>query len=179
MTAAGNERSLPAAATLPEAGLLRRCSALIYEGMLVFALLLAAGFAVLPVIAPPGSGPYAASRLYLLPPASSAFLCVYYLVIAGVYCILFWSNGRRTLPMKTWGLRLVAADGSPVDRKLASKRYFAAWIGPLAGFAGFALAGRWGLVAGALNYLWAIVDRDRRFLHDRIAGTRLVRSLAG
>jgi len=28
-----------------------------------------------------------------------------------------------------------------------------------------------------LGILWALVDRDRQFLHDRLAGTRLV--LAG
>jgi uncharacterized RDD family membrane protein YckC len=26
----------------------------------------------------------------------------------------------------------------------------------------------------AVNYGWALLDPDRRFLHDRIAGTRLV-----
>ena len=25
-----------------------------------------------------------------------------------------------------------------------------------------------------LNFAWALVDRDRQFLHDRLAGTRLV-----
>jgi hypothetical protein len=35
--------------------------------------------------------------------------------------------------------------------------------------------GRWALAALALNYAWAFVDMDRQFLHDRIAGTRLMR----
>jgi hypothetical protein len=26
----------------------------------------------------------------------------------------------------------------------------------------------------AFNFLWAFVDRDRQFLHDRIAATRIV-----
>ena len=160
--------------SLHEAGLARRCSAVVYEALLLAAVLLLAGFAILPVIAPPQSGPYSASRLYLLPAASSAFLFLYYFVVAGVYCIGFWSAGRRTLAMKAWRLVLVADDGSTVDRKRASKRYLAAWIGPMAGLAGYTLAGRWGLVAGLANYLWAAADRDRRFLHDRIAGTRLI-----
>ena len=32
----------------------------------------------------------------------------------------------------------------------------------------------WLLVVG---YLWAILDADRQFLHDRIAGTRIVADL--
>ena len=35
---------------------------------------------------------------------------------------------------------------------------------------------RWALALLAANYVWAWVDRDRRFLHDRLAGTRLVRT---
>jgi len=35
--------------------------------------------------------------------------------------------------------------------------------------------GLW-LVLLFINFLWALVDRDRQFLHDRIAGTRVVRS---
>jgi len=31
----------------------------------------------------------------------------------------------------------------------------------------------------ALNYAWALVDPDRQFLHDRIAGTRLVLARPG
>ncbi|MFN9122921.1 MAG: RDD family protein, partial [bacterium] len=39
-------------------------------------------------------------------------------------------------------------------------RYLLAWPSVLAAGAGLA---------------WALVDRDRQFLHDRLAGTRLVR----
>ena len=27
-----------------------------------------------------------------------------------------------------------------------------------------------------LNILWALVDKDRQFLHDRLAGTRLIKT---
>ena len=32
-----------------------------------------------------------------------------------------------------------------------------------------------GLAAGVLGIAWALIDPDRQFLHDRLAGTRLVR----
>ena len=167
----------PATPAAPAAaGLGRRWCALVYDAFLLFALFLVAGFAVLPIIGPAHSGPaYEARQLYVLPAASGAFLFFYYLAIGGVYCIAFWSDGRRTLAMKTWGLGLRTAQGGPVDRRHAIVRYFAAWLGPAAGLAGYALLGRWGLLAGGLNYCWAWLDRDRQFLHDRLAGTRIIR----
>ena len=63
--------------------------------------------------------------------------------------------------MKTWKLRLVSADGGPVSVRRAALRYLLACLS-------VALAGA-GLV-------WAAFDRDRQFLHDRLAGTRIVRS---
>ena len=43
----------------------------------------------------------------------------------------------------------------------------------------YALLRPWGLGAQAIwllafNFLWTFVDREKLFLHDRIAGTRLV-----
>jgi uncharacterized RDD family membrane protein YckC len=32
----------------------------------------------------------------------------------------------------------------------------------------------WPSVLGVVGLLWALADRDRQFLHDRLAGTRLV-----
>jgi uncharacterized RDD family membrane protein YckC len=140
------------------------------------AVLLVAGFAALPFVGPFGAGaPRGAGDLYLLPPASRAFLFVFYIVVAGIYFTGFWIKGRRTLPMKTWDLGLEGPGGREVDRNVAIARYFAGWIGPAAGLAGYLLIGRWGLLAGLLNFCWAWIDPDRRFLHDRIAGTRIVR----
>ena len=159
------------------AGMGRRWCALVYEGLLLSALFLVAGFALLPVVGPRHTGTgYTAQQLHVLPPAVSAFLFFFYLMVAGIYCVGFWSNGRRTLAMKTWGLALTAADGRPIDLRHAAKRYLAAWIGPAAGLVGFFLLGRWGLAAGLLNYVWGWVDRDGQFLHDRIADTRIIRS---
>ncbi|MGH8852384.1 MAG: hypothetical protein ACREYD_15450, partial [Casimicrobiaceae bacterium] len=67
-----------------------------------------------------------------------------------------------------------------VSAARAALRYLACWIGP-AGAIGASLALRphghrgWAAALLALNYAWALVDPDRQFLHDRLAGTRMVR----
>ena len=82
--------------------------------------------------------------------------------------------------MKTWHIAIVTVAGAPPDRRTALGRYLALWIGPACALAAYAALHPWGLGAHAawllaLNYLWALVDPERLFLHDRIAGTRLVR----
>jgi hypothetical protein len=62
-------------------------------------------------------------------------------------------------------------------------RYLAWWIGPALGLAAYALLRPHGLGAIAvplflLDYLAALVDPERQFLHDRIAATRIVTSQA-
>jgi uncharacterized RDD family membrane protein YckC len=79
-------------------------------------------------------------------------------VVFGIYFSLFWSRGQ-TLPMKTWRIRLVRWDGAPVNMGRAIHRYLLAILGIAALGAGF---------------IWAFFDRDRQFLHDRLAGTALV-----
>ena len=81
--------------------------------------------------------------------------------------------------MKTWRLALRTADGSPVALSRAVARYLACWIGPALALVGFIVLERrgLGLWAGAFvmfNFAWALFDSERQFLHDRIAGTRLV-----
>lgn len=164
-------------ANAPAASLSRRWCALVYECLLLCAVVLVAGFVALPLVGPPHAGPvYNAQQLYLLSGASSAFLFFFEVVVAGVYCVGFWSNGRRTLAMKTWRLTLATRTGTPVDVRQATVRYFAGWIGPLAGLVCVASFGRLALAAGLLNYYWAWLDSDGQFLHDRIAGTRIIRA---
>ena len=96
-----------------------------------------------------------------------------------LYFVWSWTGGRRTLPMKTWHLRVTTANGTPLTGKTALLRYLAAWIGPALALIGYAILrdfshGGWALWLLAFNFLWAWGDPDRQFLHDRIAGTRLV-----
>lgn len=119
---------------------------MLYESLVVFSILLI-GF-LLPQIVLSGFGWSAGSRM----------LWLHVLVLLMVYFVWCWLNGGQTLPMKTWKLRLVNADGSPLRPLQAVLRYLAAWPSIL--------------LLGA-GIMWALVDKDRQFLHDRIAGTRI------
>lgn len=159
----------------PPAGLVRRFAALAYELLLLTAIVLVTGFAALPLVSPGASGALAVPGL----PQRVVLFCLEFAVVAA-YFTWSWSRGRRTLPMKTWRLAVVRADGATVPVRTALARYLATWIGPALAVAAYAALRPSGLGAHAawlvaFNFLWAFVDPARQFLHDRLAGTRIVR----
>jgi len=138
------------------------------------AIVFAANFALLPLVTPTRGDAIVVPGI----PERAALFCILFAVLAA-YFVWCWSNGRRTLAMKTWKLRIVRAEGGVVTPKTALLRYLAGWVGPalaVAAYAALAPHG-WGAYAAwlvAFNFLWAFVDRDRLFLHDRVAATRIV-----
>jgi uncharacterized RDD family membrane protein YckC len=160
-----------------DASLGRRLGALLYEALLLIAMALVAGFAPLPL-----ASPHVGSERMLSVPDVIARTAMFCILAGGAAWFYAWSwtEGRRTLPQKTWRLALVDARGRAPTRRAALVRYAAAWIGPAAAIAAYAALrpmghARYAAALLAFNYAWALVDRERRFLHDRIAGTRLVR----
>jgi len=96
----------------------------------------------------------------LLPPhISRPLFQVYLLTTSAAYFVYCWTHGGQTLPMKTWRIRLVDRNGDTVTVRLAIKRYLLALVS-------LALCGA--------GFVWAILDQDRQFLHDRLAGTRII-----
>lgn len=78
----------------------------------------------------------------------------------GYYFIWFWTHGGQTLAMQTWKIRVVTVDGNTLDKRKAITRYLIAVIG---------------IMLFGIGILWALIDRDHQFLHDRLAGTRIIR----
>jgi uncharacterized RDD family membrane protein YckC len=134
---------------LEAASLARRLGALAYEVLLLLALLFFSAFA------------FQGATSSLLEGWIRHLFQVYLFLVAGLYFVLCWMRGGQTLPMKTWRLKLVCADGSALPARKAVLRYLLAWLSVLA--AGF-------------GFLWAALDRDGQFLHDRLAGTRIVKA---
>lgn len=158
--------------TAPEAGLARRLGALVYEVLILAAIVLVAGFALAPVMTPSANP----SGSLVVPSEPGRIAGALGLVaIVGAYCAWCWTGGRRTLPMKTWRLAIVDAEGAAPRVGRALARYAAAWIGPVAAIAAYAAThSRLAALALAIPCLWAFVDPARRFLHDRLAGTRII-----
>jgi len=160
------------------ASIIRRLAAVAYESMLVAALAVALGFALVPLTGIPDPGSGYLNRLSPLARAGS-FACLFTFFAA--YCLWLWTGGRRTLAMKAWRLALEGAGGVSPTVSQALLRYLAWWIGPILAIgAWMALKPygqeRWAVALVAFNYVWALLDSDRRFLHDRIAGTRIVQT---
>ncbi|TRZ65413.1 MAG: RDD family protein [Rhodocyclaceae bacterium] len=87
-------------------------------------------------------------------------LLIHLLLVLLAYFLWFWRHGGQTLAMQTWKLRLESAmTGHIVTLPQAVLRF--ALCFPSLLFFGTGL-------------IWAVFDRDRQFLHDRLAGTRIV-----
>ena len=129
------------------AGLGRRALALIYEALLLFAWLLLSSL------------PFVMIAREADPVATRALFQLYLLLVAAAYFVWQWRRGGQTLAMKTWHMRLVTRDNTPLSLRHATSRFL------------FAVPGA--LLLGA-GFLWALVDRDGLFLHDRLAGTRII-----
>ena len=150
--------------------LMRRMACWLYEGMLLFGVVFIAGYLF---------GTLSQTRNALdNRHALQAFVCV----IFGIYFTWFWSKGQ-TLAMKTWDIQLVGASGQPVSQSRALLRYLLSWLWllpPLAAIAPFSVSpGETFVVVAGWVAVWAILSRfhpQRQFLHDALAGTRLVSS---
>lgn len=104
-----------------------------------------------------------------------------FFLVAAAYFIHAWHGSGFTLAMKTWRIKLVKVGHARVPVTNALLRHvlawgwvlpalFAAWVFKLShGQTGMALA-----IGVALWALTAFLDKDRQFLHDRLAGTRLI-----
>jgi uncharacterized RDD family membrane protein YckC len=78
-------------------------------------------------------------------------LQLFILVVLAAYFLWCWLRGGQTLAMKAWRIRLV-----DVTPKKAILRFLLA------------------VLFFPVTIPWALVDKDRQFLHDRLAGTRLI-----
>ena len=124
----------------------RRFGAILYDTLLVFALMF---LATLPFIAIRAGEPVAAGD----PVYQVTMFIVAYFFFTG-----FWWRAGRTLGMQSWRLSLETLSGRKPDLLSSSLRFFAAMIS-------------W-LPAG-LGFWWQLWDRDNLCWHDRLSGTRL------
>ncbi|MEQ1581614.1 MAG: RDD family protein [Steroidobacteraceae bacterium] len=137
----------------PAAGLLRRLGAMVYDALLVIAILMVATVLFLPF-----TGGEAVS-LEVAGPVLFYFYRVWLVVLIVGFFGLFWTRRGQTLGMAAWRLRLVRDDGRKFTWADALKRLAAACLS-------------W-LPVG-LGFLWMLVDDNRLAWHDRLTHTRVV-----
>lgn len=128
-------------------GFRRRLAAMVYESLLIFAVLMIAGFAYIPLF---GSTEE---------PLRKAVFQLYLMVVLMIYFLVFWIHGGQTLAMKTWRIRLVDLNGARISLAQGMVRFSLAVLG---------------LTCFGLGFLWALIDPEHQFLHDRLAKTRLI-----
>ena len=140
----------------------------LYEGMLMFGVVFIAGYLF---------GTLSQTRNAM---DNRHALQAFLFVVFGIYFTWFWSRGQ-TLAMKTWHLRIVDRHGAPLSQRHAFVRYLLAWLWflpPLALLGPFD-PGTGVVVSVMLGWVvvWALASRlppQGQFLHDRMAGTRVV-----
>ncbi len=109
-------------------------------------------------------------------------LKAYLFLVTAAYFIHFWTDSGHTLAMKTWRIKLVKVGYPRVPYFSALLRYLFAWGWFLPALlvcyafnitskAQVGAAVALGIVAWGLT---VFLDKDRQFLHDKLAGTRLI-----
>jgi uncharacterized RDD family membrane protein YckC len=134
------------------AGFGRRIAALLYDSVLLAALL---------VVFTSGAV-FLNHRMAVEPTTAGVWWYLYRLGLIGViagYYLLNWTRSGQTLGMRAWHLRAVSDSGRPLALKAAALRFV---LGVLA----------W--APAALGVLWLYADREHLALHDRLSKTRVL-----
>lgn len=140
------------APSLPNAGVLRRLGAMLYDFILIVALMACATLLLLPITG--GEAVYT-DRIGAWEYAYQTLL----LAIIFVFHGYSWTRSGQTLGMLAWRLRIEREDGSLLSWWDVFKRLAAAMVSVCLAFAG---------------YLWIWIDKDKLAWPDRWTRTRVV-----
>jgi len=131
--------------TIRNASFLRRLGAMIYDGLLILAILMLVTLVIVIVRGKESE-------------AGDPLIQALTVVFSYVFLVGYWSRFGRTLGMQAWRLRIEDVDGRRPGIGPCTLRYFCAVLSWLPAGAGF---------------LWQLVDRDCLSWHDRLSKTRL------
>jgi uncharacterized RDD family membrane protein YckC len=134
------------------AGFGRRAAALLYDALLLAALLMIFT----------GGALFFTHGAAVVRETAGAWVYLYRTGLIGViagYYLLNWTRSGQTLGMRAWHLRAVSESGKPLGWKAAALRF------------GFGVLA-W--TPAALGVLWLYADPDHLALHDRLSKTRVV-----
>lgn len=154
------------------ASLSRRLSALVYDSLLMFAVLVVAGALTLPFTGGKGTEHH------------SPLLTLYFLTVIYLFNGWFWTHGGQTLGMRAWRIQLLKHDGTAIDWKQAFYRFLVSlpfWTFVVVTLAmsndtikielGLQAVPIW--VFYVIACLWLLVDQQPNNWRDRVSKTRV------
>jgi uncharacterized RDD family membrane protein YckC len=127
--------------------LIKLGACLLYELLTVIAIVFVSASLFLWIV---GDATHGAKRLLLQ---------IFLWLIVGAYFIWCWRQSGQTLAMQAWKIKLIDDDSQLLSLNIAILRYVLATLS---------------VVLCGLGFLWAIIDRQHLFLHDRLLKTRIV-----
>ena len=152
-------------------GLGRRMACWMYEGILLFGVIFLGGFLF----------SVATGTRHAL--ENRHWQQLFMFLLLGLYFVFFWIKGH-TLAMKTWHIRMLDKTGRPLTLGRACLRYVLGWIWFLPPLVLLSFSSHWTEHLGLATLLlvcwvifWALLSLlmpGRQFVHDLLAGTRLV-----
>jgi len=131
--------------------LLRRLAAMVYDTLLVIALVAAVNALALMVVVRVTDGEQQVLNAHLVQLLTT-------LSIVGFFS-LFWLKNGQTLGMQAWRIKLVDFNGGPPSFGKTLVRCCGALLSA---------------ACLGLGYLWCLVDRNKRYWHDYLSRTELI-----
>ncbi|MDP1773451.1 MAG: RDD family protein [Methylobacter sp.] len=141
-----NTPQKPGNAPISKPGFLRRLTAIVYDLLLLIAVLFVATALLLPLN---GGQAFTAQQF---------FFPLYLLLVSFLFYAWFWTHGGQTLGLRAWKIKVLTLDKKPISWKQALLRFTAAIIS-------------WGFLG--LGFLWILIDKNQRSWHDRLSKTAL------
>ena len=134
-------------------GILRRLAAILYDTILIIALLMIITFFWLVCLEILNK--HFSFELKSLTTTGLQIICVFLIVL---FFIFFWKRNGQTLGMMTWRIRLRTLDNSELSVRALFIRLCAATFS---------------IACLGLGYLWMLIDKNNLTWHDRISNTGL------
>jgi uncharacterized RDD family membrane protein YckC len=144
------------------APLWRRIAAMLYDSLLVFAIWIMVGFAVLSAFGLEQARSVE-GEVIVMDALVKNTLFAAMLLSAFLFFGFFWTHSGQTLGMQAWRIRVVQGNGQSITWKQAAMRCAVAVPS---------------LLLLGLGYWSSLLDGERRSLPDRASGTRIVRAPA-
>jgi uncharacterized RDD family membrane protein YckC len=125
---------------------LKRLMACIYELLILAAMAMLVTFVFISIF---GSAETGVKRLFL----QLLLICSF-----GFYFVYSWLKSGQTLAMRAWRLKLVNESGEPFQLPQLIKRFIISVL----------------LMPTGVSLVWALVDKQHLFLHDKLAKTKVI-----